>query len=309
MVLSAPLVAAIEAVIAQAGGKGFRSQTVQAIGGGCIHQAWLLADGDRQYFVKTNDVRTKPMFEAEADGLAALAATEAIRVPKVGAGGMKCPAWGTAGGQAFLVMEHLAMRALDRAGAAALGQALAELHRRTGNDGNATYGWPRDNFIGATPQSNQSHRTWAGFFAAERLRPQLALASRNGMESALRDKGERVAERLAAFFLDYRPAPSLLHGDLWSGNAAQLPDGTPVIFDPAVYRGDRETDLAMSELFGGFPVDFYAAYRAAWPLDAGYETRKTLYNLYHILNHFNLFGASYLGQARRMIEKLLAELR
>ncbi len=302
MALSARLVAAIEAAITQTDGRAFRSQTVQAIGGGCIHQAWLLADGDQQYFVKTNDVRAKLMFEAEADGLAALAAADTIRVPKVGAGG-------TANGQAFLVMEHLDLRALDASGGTALGQALAELHQRTGMDEIATYGWPRDNFIGGTPQSNQSHRTWAGFFAAERLRPQLALASRNGIEPALRDKGERVAERLAAFFLDYRPAPSLLHGDLWSGNAAQLSDGTPVIFDPAVYRGDRETDLAMSELFGGFPVDFYAAYRATWPLDPGYETRKTLYNLYHILNHFNLFGASYLGQARRMIEKLLAELR
>jgi fructosamine-3-kinase len=302
MAQAAPLVAAIEAAITQSIGQAFRSQALQSVGGGCIHQAWQLSDGNRQYFVKTNDTQAKSMFEAEADGLAALAAAGNVRVPKVGAGG-------TADGQAFLVMEYLDLHALNQNGAATLGEALAELHRRTGNDENASYGWPRDNFIGATPQSNQSHRTWAGYFAAERLHPQLALASRNGMEHALRDKGERVAERLAAFFLDYRPVPSLLHGDLWSGNAAQLADGTPVIFDPAVYRGDREADLAMSELFGGFPGTFYAAYRATWPLDAGYETRKTLYNLYHILNHFNLFGASYLGQARRMIEKLLAELR
>jgi fructosamine-3-kinase len=129
------------------------------------------------------------------------------------------------------------------------------------------------------------------------------------MERALRDKGERLTEHLGGFFLDYRPAPCLLHGDLWSGNAGMLPDGTPVVFDPAVHRGDREADLAMSELFGGFPEAFYAAYRAAWPLDPGYETRKTLYNLYHVLNHFNMFGAGYLGQARRMIQKLAAELR
>jgi protein-ribulosamine 3-kinase len=302
MTLTAPLVAAIEAAITQTDGRSFRSQTLQSVGGGCIHQSWLLSDGDRRYFVKTNAALANAMFDAEADGLAALATANSIRIPKVGAGG-------TADGQAFLVMEHLDLHALNQNGAAALGETLAELHRRTGNDEQATYGWPRDNFIGATPQSNQSHRTWAGFFAEERLRPQFALASCNGMEHALRDKGERIAERLASFFLDYRPPPSLLHGDLWSGNAAQLPDSTPVIFDPAVYRGDRETDVAMSELFGGFPVSFYAAYRAAWPLDPGYETRKTLYNLYHILNHFNLFGASYLGQARRMIEKLLAELR
>jgi fructosamine-3-kinase len=128
------------------------------------------------------------------------------------------------------------------------------------------------------------------------------------MARQLVSRGEALTERLAAFFVDYRPQPSLLHGDLWGGNAGALPDGTPVIFDPAVYCGDREADLAMSELFGGFPESFYAAYRTAWPLDSGYETRKGLYNLYHVLNPYNLFGAGSLNQARRMIDRLLAEL-
>jgi fructosamine-3-kinase len=254
-------------------------------------------------FRKTGPAEDLARFEAELDGLAALRATGIVRVPaKVGAGR-------TADGHAWLELEYLELAPLDRAAGARLGEQLAELHRRTGMEMEAAYGWPRDNFIGATPQSNRTHRTWAGFFAAERLLPQLAWAKGNGMERTLREKGERIAENLGAFFLDYRPAPSLLHGDLWTGNAGQLPDGTPAIFDPAVYRGDREADLAMSELFGGFPESFHAAYRAAWPLDPGYETRKTLYNLYHLLNHFNLFGAGYLGQARRMIEKLAAELR
>jgi protein-ribulosamine 3-kinase len=239
-------------------------------------------------------------FEAEIDGLAALALSGAVRTPSiVGAG--------TTANEAWLELEYLELDPLDRTGGARLGEQLAALHRAYATED--TYGWPRDNFIGATPQSNQSHRTWAGFFADERLRPQLVLASGNGMPRELRDQGETLVERLAAFFVDYRPAPSLLHGDLWAGNAGQLPDGTPVIFDPAVHRGDREADLAMSELFGGFPESFYAAYRLAWPLDPGYETRKTLYNLYHVLNHFNLFGPGYLGQARRMIGKLLGELR
>lgn len=238
--------------------------------------------------------------DAEVDGLAALRATCTVRVPeKVGAG--------ETAGESWLELEYLDLAGLDRAAGARLGEHLAALHRCYNADD--LYGWPRDNFIGATPQSNQSHRNWAGFFAAERLRPQLALASQHGMERTLRDRAERIAENLSAFFLDYRPAPSLLHGDLWSGNAGMLPDGTPVIFDPAVYRGDRETDLAMAELFGGFPESFYAAYRQTWPLDPGYETRKTLYNLYHVLNHFNMFGAGYLGQARRMIDKLISELR
>lgn len=254
-------------------------------------------------FRKTGPASDLARFEAEIDGLDALRDTGCVRVPqKVGAGV-------TAEGTAWLELEYLALAPLDRAGGAKLGEQLAQLHRSTGNAPGAAYGWPRDNFIGATPQSNRPHTTWAGFFAAERLRPQLVWAAGNGMERALREKGERLAEQLGAFFLDYRPQPCLLHGDLWSGNAGQLPDGTPAIFDPAVYRGDREADLAMAELFGGFPESFYAAYRLAWPLDPGYETRKTLYNLYHVLNHFNLFGGGYLGQAKRMIEKLAAELR
>jgi len=253
-------------------------------------------------FRKSVPLAERMRLDAELDGLTALREAGCVRVPeKVGAG--------ETGQDAWIELKYLDMRGLDRAGGAKLGEQLAELHRLSAQGENATYGWPRDNFIGAMPQSNQSHRTWAGFFASERLLPQLALARQNGMERTLREKGERVAEHIGAFFLDYRPLPSLLHGDLWSGNAGQLPDGTPVIFDPAVYRGDREADLAMAELFGGFPESFYAAYRMAWPLDPGYETRKTLYNLYHVLNHFNLFGAGYLNQAKRMIEKLLAELK
>lgn len=299
--LAPELAAAIEGAVT-ASGPAFRITTAHAVGGGCIHQAWQVSDGQRQYFVKINAVDALAMFEAEADGLAALDAAGEIRVPR------KVSAGRTAQ-QAFLVLEYLDLRGLGNAAGGRLGEQLAELHRRTGEQSAATYGWPRDNFIGATPQSNQTQRTWASFFAAERLRPQLAMVLRRGMGRSLYEQGERLTESLGAFFLDYRPLPSLLHGDLWSGNAAQLPDGTPVIFDPAVHRGDREADLAMAELFGGFPESFYAAYRAAWPLDAGFETRKTLYNLYHILNHYNLFGAGYLNQARRMIERLVAELK
>lgn len=254
-------------------------------------------------FRKTGPALHLARFEAEADGLAALRATATLRVPALYGVGA------TDRGEAWIELEHFALRGLGRQAGAWLGEQLAELHRTTGMTPDANYGWPRDNFIGPTPQSNRSQRNWAGFFAAERLLPQLELAARAGLPRPLREQGERIAASLGAFFLDYRPPPSLLHGDLWSGNAGQLPDGTPVVFDPAVYRGDREADLAMAELFGGFPESFYAAYRAAWPLDAGYETRKTLYNLYHILNHFNLFGAGYLNQARRMIERLAAELR
>ena len=252
---------------------------------------------DTAVFVKTADSTELPRLTAEAEGLRALRDAGCVRVPTV----YSCA---VAGNRAELVVERLDLRPLDRPSGAALGAALAALHRHHG----PRYGWANNNFIGATPQANDWHDAWPLFFADRRLAPQLRLARQNGMERILAERGEGLLERLPALFLDYRPAPSLLHGDLWGGNAGALPDGTPVIFDPACYYGDRETDIAMAELFGGFPDSFYAAYRSACPLDVGYETRKTLYNLYHILNHFNLFGAGYLGQARRMIDRLRAEL-
>ncbi|HTY98347.1 MAG TPA: fructosamine kinase family protein [Rhodocyclaceae bacterium] len=250
-----------------------------------------------QHFIKTGPAAALPRFEAEVAGLAALRAAGAVRVPEV----VSC---GLAGGEAQLVLERLELAALDRAGGAALGRGLAELHRTNG----PRFGWPHDNFIGDTPQENAWRDNWALFYAEHRLRPQLRLGAGNGLPRELLAQGEKLAEKLSAFFIDSQPVPSLLHGDLWSGNASALPDGTPVIFDPACYYGDREADLAMTELFGGFPESFYAAYRESWPLAEGFEARKTLYNLYHVLNHFNLFGGGYLGQAKRMIRWLLAEL-
>ncbi len=286
----------LSAEISRALGRPFRAVAMREAGGGCIHRALVLEGDGGRWFVKLNSGETLPMFEAERDGLAALAEARAFRVPQP----LCC---GLIGGQAYLVLEHLDLAPVaERAGAIACGRALAALHRTTG----ARYGWRRANFIGATPQANTEHDNWARFFAEARLRPQLARAAAHG--PTLRKKGESLAEKLPAFFLDCRPPASLLHGDLWHGNAAMC-GGLPTVFDPAVYHGDREADLAMTELFGGFPEAFYAAYREAWPLADGYESRKTLYNLYHVLNHLNLFGAGYLRQAERMIDRLLAELR
>ena len=136
----------------------------------------------------------------------------------------------------------------------------------------------------------------------------MRLAAQNGYGGQLQRLGEKLMDSLPAFFADYTPQPSLLHGDLWSGNHAYLQNGTPTIFDPAIYYGDRECDIAMTELFGGYDTDFYAAYRSAYPLDAGYATRRDLYNLYHILNHANLFGGGYARQAEQMMQKLLRNL-
>lgn len=295
---SAPELDAAAAAIAERTGKPFIPGSVLPLGGGSIHRAWQLSDGARRYFVKTNLLTAAAMFAAEAQGLQALSAEAVIRTPLFITAGQSRE-------HAFLVLEHLDLAKLDAQGGAALGQALAKLHRVQGE----AFGWGEDNYIGSTPQQNTPHPSWPHFFGERRLRRQLALALRNGMDKALTAKGEAVIERIGGLFIDYRPPPSLLHGDLWSGNAAQLADGTPVFYDPACYYGDRETDIAMTELFGGFPTSFYTAYRSAWPLDSGYEMRKPLYNLYHILNHFNLFGGAYLGQAQRMIEALLKLLR
>ena len=165
-----------------------------------------------------------------------------------------------------------------------------------------------ENTIGSTPQHNNRHDDWVEFWRQERLGRQLQFAAGNGYGGVLQSQGEKLLERFQGFFQDYQPQASLLHGDLWGGNAAADGRGNPVMFDPACYFGDRETDIAMTELFGGFGAEFYAAYQAEYPLDAGYKVRKTLYNLYHILNHLNLFGRAYLAQANNMIEGLLAEL-
>jgi len=228
---------------------------------------------------------------AEADGLAALRVTETVRVP------------GTiALDHDTLALEWLELRPLDGRSGAALGAALAALHRAPAG---ARFGWHADNYIGATPQENAWCASWPAFFRERRLRPQLELAGRQGYRGALQRDGERLLARVDALLARHAPAPSLLHGDLWGGNAGALPDGTPVVFDPAVYVGDREADLAMTELFGGFPESFHAAYRATWPLPEGYALRRELYNLYHLLNHLNLFGTGYLNRCERALSRLL----
>ena len=278
----------------------FELEHVSAVGGGCINHGHHIRGGKREFFVKFNHAARVAMFEAEADGLAEIAASRTVRVPEpLCFGADKQYSW--------LVLEWLPLSSagLSRESAARLGEHLAAMHAVHAE----RFGWVRDNTIGSTPQSNRQEQSWIVFWREHRLRPQLELAQRNGHRARLQIVGERLLERLPALFSGHDPRPSLLHGDLWGGNAAAIVDGTPVIFDPAVYYGDREADLAMTELFGGFPASFYSAYHAASPLSAGYAVRRELYNLYHVLNHLNLFGAAYLRQGEAMIDGLLAELR
>ncbi len=286
---------AIAQAIADATGQPFSIARQNGVGGGCINEAVTLEGRDgRRFFVKLNGADKGEMFAAEAEGLEAIAATGAIAVPAV-------VALGEAAGRAFLVLEQLDLGRGGEEAMARLGHDLAALHRH----GADRFGWHRDNTIGATPQHNDWCDDWTTFWREQRLGFQLDLARHNGYGGALQRKGAELLARLDELLDGHRPRPSLLHGDLWSGNAAVLADGRPVIFDPAVYHGDREADLAMTELFGGFGPAFRSAYEAAWPLDPGYSRRKTLYNLYHILNHLNLFGGGYLGQAEAMIDRLL----
>jgi fructosamine-3-kinase len=295
------LAAALAEAITAASGSAFVAASLNPIGGGDISQAFSVSDGARRYFVKTNRADRLPMFDAEAAALRALTATHSVRVPRP-----LCS--GTAARQAFLVMEHLDLR--GRGDAALLGVQLAQMHRASQADPDqARFGWAHDNWIGSTPQPNGWRADWIDFWREQRLGFQLRVAAENGYGGILQRDGETLMARLPAFFAGYCPQASLLHGDLWGGNHGFLADGIPVIFDPAAYFGDRECDLAMSELFGGFAPDFYAAYRDAWPLDAGYAVRRTLYNLYHILNHANMFGGGYAAQAQRMMAQLLAEIR
>jgi len=267
------------------------------VSGGSINQSYRLGSRDGlSYFVKLNDAQHLAMFTAESDGLAAITTTHTLRAPRP-------IIHGIAGHQSFLVLEHLTLT--SRGDAKTLGTQLAAMHRHTAPQ----FGFAQDNFIGTTPQPNTWADDWITFWREQRLGFQLELAAQNGYGGEIRELGERLLDELPAFFDGYIPQPSLLHGDLWSGNHAYLTDGSPMIFDPATYYGDRECDIAMTKLFDGYPTTFYNAYQSAWPLDAGYENRRDLYNLYHILNHANLFGGGYAQQAEGMMKRLLVAMR
>jgi len=272
---------------------------VVAVGGGSIQPTYraTLADGT-PLFVKAGTPDQMGRLRAESRGLETLGRVGALRVPEV-------LLLGGEGRHSYLVLEHLDLVPGAAGDFSRMGRALAKLHRA----GAARFGFERDNFIGATPQQNSQTDLWPAFFRDQRLGPQLGQAAAGPAAGAWLDDALRIGDSIDGFFPGYQPQPALLHGDLWRGNAGFLKDGTPVIYDPAVYFGDREADLAMSEMFGGFAPEFAAAYREAWPLDPGYAVRRDLYNLYHMLNHVNLFGAGYVPQAHGLIKRLLSEIR
>jgi protein-ribulosamine 3-kinase len=267
----------------------------RSVAGGSINECYAWRCGARVLFVKVGARAARAAFEAESLGLAELTRARAIRVPRVIACGQTEAA-------AFLALEWIEARAADARCEERLGEGLAALHAVTA----VRFGFHQDNLIGRTPQANGWTSGWAEFFRDRRLRPQLTLAAQNAHGAWLMEPGERLLELVPALLAGHRPSASLLHGDLWGGNWLASAEGEPVVFDPAVYYGDREADLAMTHLFGGFKASFYRAYGAAAPLAPGWEARGELYNLYHVLNHANLFGAGYARQAQAMMARLLA---
>ncbi|AFY48644.1 fructosamine-3-kinase [Nostoc sp. PCC 7524] len=282
----------IDAHISRVTGEKFHSQQRRSVSGGCINQGYSVSDGKITYFVKLNQASQVSMFEAEMLGLQQMYDTHTIRVPQP-------ICWGIAGNSGYIALEWLEMGGGNNKSWAEMGRKLAGMHKATSKKG---FGWEMNNTIGSTPQINTWTTDWVDFYTKYRLGYQFQLARRRGGNFPKQDD---LLAAIPDLLADHQVQPSLVHGDLWGGNAGCTVAGEPVIFDPATYFGDREVDIAMTELFGGFPAAFYQGYNEVWPLGAGYENRKTLYNLYHILNHFNLFGGGYASQANRMIEQIL----
>ncbi|WP_044500513.1 fructosamine kinase family protein [Nostoc sp. PCC 7107] len=282
----------IDTHISRVTGEQFQTQQQRSVSGGCINQGYAVTNGEITYFVKLNQASQVAMFEAEMLGLKQMLASNSIRVPKP-------ICWGISGNSGYIVLEWLEMGSGNTQSWAEMGLKLATMHKKTSQQG---FGWDMNNTIGSTPQINTWTADWGEFYGKHRLGYQFQLARRRGGNFPKQDELLAVIPELLA---EHEVQPSLVHGDLWGGNAGCTVSGEPVIFDPATYYGDREVDIAMTELFGGFSAAFYQGYNAAFPLNTGYERRKTLYNLYHILNHFNLFGGGYGSQANRMIEQIL----
>lgn len=287
-----PILPALERCLVNLG-DGTPIVQISSVGGGCIHQIFQLITEKRAYLLKWNPAPLKGIFEVEARGLQLLAATDAIRVPQVLAVNTQ---------PAFILLEWI-----DSAGHSSgwdqerLGHQLAALHKSVTPQ---AYGLDHDNYIGSSPQINDWLPDWVAFFRENRLQPQIILTGELGYLSGEHlQKLSRICDHLDHWIDERSVRPSLLHGDLWTGNVLCGPAGQPVLIDPAVYYGDREAELAFTELFGGFTYRFYQAYNESWPLNPGYPERRDLYNLYHLLNHLNIFGPEYLRQVLIIIDR------
>jgi fructosamine-3-kinase len=279
--------------ITQATNRSFVILQALPVGGGCVNQTYLLQAEFSAYFLKLNQPHRSGMFAAEALALEQIAALSTVRVPQP-------VCWGVTDQNSYLVLEALSLAGGNCQDWPELGRQLAQMHQQSVQP---AYGWHQDNWIGSTPQINTFSSCWSEFFTHQRLGYQFDLAERRG---GIFPRRGLLLSMVCKLLSNHSPDPVLVHGDLWSGNVGFTSSGQPVIFDPAAYFGDREVDLAMTHLFGGFPAGFYQGYDQVFPPMAGYRQRQSIYNLYHILNHFNLFGGSYQHQANQMIEQILS---
>ena len=292
----------VEEAITSLFGENQRVVSKRPIHGGDINEAYRLSLSDGSaVFMKCNTLKNLPFFEAEAKGLEALQKTGTIGVPKVlGIGADREQ------GISFLLMEYLEAAPRISGYWAVFGRELAELHRADCNgfaasNGNLPFGFEAGNYIGASLQINTPNESWITFFRECRLLPQFKMAEVY-FDSNMRRQYMKLLDHLDSYLTEPE-FPSLIHGDLWSGNSVCGPDGKAWILDPAAYVGHFEAELAMTELFGGYPDSFYEAYHEINPIDSGYKDRRDLYNLYHLLNHLNLFGGSYLNSMQRILKK------
>lgn len=285
-------------------GQGVSVQQAERVSGGDINKAYALylTNGER-VFMKANEKSNEPFFVAEAASLCAIAMTNTIGTPKILCVGTDP---GQEVGYSFLLLDFIQSAKPRDDYWEAFGRELAAMHSADTSAffdqeqaQEARFGFFQDNFIGSRPQANAPQKSWISFFRDSRLAPQFKAAD-HYFDGQDRARVARLLDRLDGLLVEPEK-PSLLHGDLWSGNAMRGPDGKAILIDPASYVGHAEADLAMTELFGGFAPEFYKAYKQARPLQPGYERRRDLYNLYHILNHLNIFGKSYLDAALSIV--------
>lgn len=283
-------------------GENLRIVSKRPVHGGDINESYCLSLSDgTAVFMKCNALKNLPFFEAEAKGLEALRWTGSIGVPKaLGIGTDKKQKI------SFLLMVYLEAAPKVSGYWEVFGRELAALHRAdcssfAAANCNLPFGFATDNYIGASLQLNTPKESWIDFFRDCRLSPQIKMAGRY-FDLKMRMQCAKLLDHLDSYLVE-PPFPSLIHGDLWSGNAVCGPDGKAWILDPAAYVGHFEAELAMTELFGGYPDSFYKAYHEITPIDSGYQDRKDLYNLYHLLNHLNLFGTSYRDSVQRILNR------
>ncbi|AUJ35113.1 fructosamine kinase family protein [Vibrio vulnificus] len=263
------------------------------LSGGDINECYMISDGEQRYFVKINSKDFLSKFQVEAENLRLLRQTDSVTLPEL-------VLIGNTKSNAFIILNFLPTKPLeDPENSYKFGQQLAYLHLWGEQK---EYGCDQDNYLGATLQPNAWHKKWSTFFSEQRIGWQLQLLKEKGVTFGVIDE---IVEVVARQLLNHNPRPSLIHGDLWHGNVALSAFG-PICYDPACYWGDRECDIAMTELFGGFNAEFYRGYEDIAPLPFGYTQRKEIYNLYHILNHCNQFGGHYLEQAQKSIDKILS---